>query len=433
MAFTTIRERIMRKCCGSTLAVSHGKQQQHGLQIIHSQSNRNPVDCFNSNNMNRIGPTIIIIMVLTQINFLLLLLESAEHYSHLNFIVPQQQRIHAQVTKRQQLLNGSTTIVEHDDPWWALSGDLERQKQGQSVWQQNHIDEEATKDHVIVYNDTILIISCHVITHRYLGALWSSLECMAPMYEHVHLALPEWSRSMMEEFVHRVWAELPHLHLTRHYVMLTRWDMGLWCDVLEILDYEHALPRYIVLLSGNVFTIRPSTKLLDKLRTNRYDMVGMTYYQHQEEYYVEQFMRGFTSDSIQTFRNFSCLPIYDQSYGFQRVNLVVRNMHVQKEHEMKLHTIFSRDRVTAIYQANPSERYAAMDQMAQEKTWEATENGQYWELLRDTEDFPFAKADRPWQVSFDLNNLHLQACMQKVNSSWLLGLFNLFPYQIELK
>jgi hypothetical protein len=271
------------------------------------------------------------------------------------------------------------------------------------------------------------------------------------MFEEVHLALPDWSRDMMNDFVHRVQMELPQLYqqqqhrLFWHYVMHTRWEMGLWCDVLDLVmnvppppytsSGKSSSSKYIVLLTDSVFFTRPNySKLLTTLMTDQYDMVGMTAYETERDYYVEMYMRGFTRESIGVFRNYTCVPIYDASFGLHVLNRNNQHEHVLFHHERQVDKIYDRHRVIGIFPANPpptnDSTLAAFRN--HNKTWETADNTVYWMTMRDEQEFPLAKVNRPRHVPKQLDLPHLKVCTTRVNATFFFEVYKTFPELVQI-
>jgi hypothetical protein len=387
----------------------------------HNENDTTTEGYVNAKCIHHIAPLVILFMLFVQCKFLVIMLDSAESYNHPDAILPKQSTPPPNY-KQLILAHNTAATTTTTDPWWAPAVDS-----GMDATVQH--PHSTAAERTLVYEDTMLIISCTLTDQRYLAALWSALECAAPMYERVHLALPDWSRDVMEAFVHRARMELPQLRFSRHYVMYTRWDMGLWCDVLDLVDPS----KYIVLLTDSVFFTRPHySKLLTLLMTDQYDMVGMTAFEYEGEYYVEQFMRGFTRDSIQVFRNYTCVAIFDASFGYHVVNLNGQHEHVLFHHERQVDKIYARDRVTGIFPANPPPD-DPLGVLSHNKTWETSDNLLYWMRMRDEQEFPLAKVNRPRHVPKQLNLPHLKVCTTRVNATFFSKVYRRFPELVEIE
>uniref|UniRef100_A0A7S1D1N4 Uncharacterized protein n=1 Tax=Cyclophora tenuis TaxID=216820 RepID=A0A7S1D1N4_CYCTE len=237
------------------------------------------------------------------------------------------------------------------------------------------------------------------------------MECMSVGYDHVVLSAPTAARSVMMEIQQLV------QHLEVHpnvHVILTdknnRYDVGLWCDALEFVQSKSPLRyKYITLVNDSVMVLRHTRVLLDRLETNRYDLVGMSYSHTGGSFWIESYVRGFSARGIEAFQEHSCrLAPSHESFSTKRSVVdyheigLINEYFVQegneKEGKCKRKCKLSLSAV-GVYPGDLPKGWIGRGDA--NRTWVASFNLPYWKrALLKAHFFPLAKVKMPQMIRF---------------------------------
>lgn len=169
---------------------------------------------------------------------------------------------------------------------------------------------------------SLLIVATVPQSKLHLQALWTMLECMSVGYDHVVVSAPTAARAVVQEL--RRLVEHLNIHPNLH-VMVThnnRYDVGLWCDALDMVRSKSPLNYYkhVTLVNDSVMMLRHTRVLLDRLESDsRYDLVGMSYSHTGGSFWIESYVRAFSARGIDAYYRHSCrLPPSHESFSTKR-------------------------------------------------------------------------------------------------------------------
>ena len=166
--------------------------------------------------------------------------------------------------------------VDRSNPYYVVNGS--------PLW-----DVEEDKESAKNGTDSLLIVSCMIQDPRALVAIASQLQCWASTFDKVILTFPEYGRSIVEPFLQK-WRDelaknadsktlslLQNTIVSRYYVVTGRYEMGVWCDMMEL--FQDAPPRHVVLATVCLFPVSTQPimeSMLEQVQTGSYDLVGIT-------------------------------------------------------------------------------------------------------------------------------------------------------------
>jgi hypothetical protein len=242
----------------------------------------------------------------------------------------------------------------------------------------------------------LLVLSSAPIDERHILALWSELECFAHNVDKVIISAPKWGKDVIREVIRQAKRSIPRFvtgatSLEAEFYVNDRYDVGLWCDVLEnqhLDDFDE-----FALLNDSIFALRKFSGVLDALDERNISMSSLSYSFSSpnfksygpEYFWLESVFRGFDRPGIDVFMKYSCVPVTHPFFCQKRKNwkaCIINNF----EHGMSRQ--FSRDQVGGLFPTD-----VPLEMITQERwnfrSW--IQDVPFWRELVDTKGFPAAK------------------------------------------
>lgn len=243
----------------------------------------------------------------------------------------------------------------------------------------------------------LLVISAAPKDQRHLLALWSELECFTEDVDKVIISAPKRRKDIIGRVVSLAKEAIPKFSsggvaLKAEFYVNDRYDVGLWCDVLEnrynLDDFDE-----VGLLNDSIFALRKFSGVLDALDDRNISMSSLSYSYSSphfksygpENLWLESVFRGFDRAGIQNFMDYSCVPV---THPFFCKNEKDWKACIITNFEQGMSRQFSPDQVGGLF---PSD--VPFEMITQERwlfrSW--IQDVPFWRKLVDTMGFPAAK------------------------------------------
>ena len=117
---------------------------------------------------------------------------------------------------------------------------------------------------------SVLVLSCMLQDARALLALVGQLQCWGPAFDQVILTFPEYGRPIVEPFLQK-WMPLhetlfEHTLIRRYYLIANRYELGMWCEAVDLsMQDPHFTPEYVVLSTDCLTPVVRDASVMEKV------------------------------------------------------------------------------------------------------------------------------------------------------------------------
>lgn len=244
----------------------------------------------------------------------------------------------------------------------------------------------------------LLVVSAAPTDERHILALWSELECFTENVDKVIISAPTWGEAAIREVIRQAKLSIPRFvsgetSLESEFYINDRYDVGLWCDVLEnqqnLDDYDE-----FALLNDSIFALRQFSGVLDVLDEKNVSMSSLSYSfsaPHFKSYgpqhfWLESVFRGFDRPGIDVFMKHSCVPATHPFFCPKKKKAwkacIITNF------EQGMSQQFSREQVAGLFPTDVPFEMITKDRW-NFRSW--IQHVPFWRILVEKMGFPAAK------------------------------------------
>ena len=214
----------------------------------------------------------------------------------------------------------------------------------------------------------IMIIAAYPKSFKRLAALWSIIECYSSGIDTIVISAPDWSHDIMNLFMEGIRESQSknnkdtnnHKNITVKYYVNNRYDVGLWCDALQVqvepsppqqqvehepesedeaedvFYFDDSYDNFILINDSFLLLEQPKlnevNELLHALQSNPNMEVVSLNYSLRPKYWLESVARGFSVQGISKFIAHSCIKSDEEKkHGFCNNTKRVRTKVLHKK------------------------------------------------------------------------------------------------------